>query len=92
MGLDVISSEIISECVKEHGSGELFFRRDGLEFESRRVEARQAYLAAQTELDEGHRLAISQAAITPGMTKPQVTAAWGLLEEDTRLGIWSCDR
>ena len=64
MPLDVISSEIISECVKKHGNGELFFRPDGLEFEDRRTAMRQAYLETHPELDEQHRLAISKAAMT----------------------------
>lgn len=87
MAIEILSSEIIPACLKEHGKGELFFRGDGLEFEARRAKVRQAYLASHPEISEKHRLAISKTAITPGMTKLEVTAAWGLLEEDTRMAL-----
>jgi hypothetical protein len=80
----VNSNEIISECLKEYGKGELFFRADGLEFEERRTQVRSKYLASDPEVEPEYREAILQAAITPGMTMEQVIAAWGLLEEDTR--------
>lgn len=78
------SSEIITECLKEHGKGELFARTDGLQFEARRAEARHQYLEAHPQLSSDHRQLILQAAATPGMTREDVIAAWGLLEEDTR--------
>jgi hypothetical protein len=84
MPLDVISSEIISECLKEYGKGSLFFRTDGLQFEERRAELRREYLRSHPETKPEHNQAILEAAVTPGITKPEVTAAWGLLEEDTR--------
>ncbi len=87
MPLDVISSEIISACLKRYGHGELFFRRDGLEFEDRRAAMRQAYLETHRELKDEYQQSIARAAITPGMTKPDVIAAWGLLEEDTRMAF-----
>ena len=84
MPVDIISSEIIYECLKEHGKGSRFSRTDGLQFEARRAELRREYLERHPETAPEHREAILQAAVTPGMTKPEVTAAWGLLEEDTR--------
>jgi hypothetical protein len=78
------SSEIITECLKEHGKGELFPRTDGLEFEARRAEARHQYLETHPQLSSENRQLILQAAATPGMTREDVIAAWGLLEEDTR--------
>lgn len=80
----VNSNEIISECLKEHGKGELFLRADGLEFEERRTKARSKYLESHPEVEPDYREAILKAAITPGMTREQVIAAWGLFEEDTR--------
>lgn len=80
----VNSNEIISECLKEHGKGELFRRADGLEFEERRVNARNKYLESHPETEPEYREAILNAAITPGMTREQAIAAWGLFEEDTR--------
>jgi len=84
MVIETNSSEIISECAKEYGKGELFSRTDGLQFEARRVEARRSYLESHAQLDPDHRQAILAAAATPGMTRQDVSAAWGLLEEDTR--------
>jgi hypothetical protein len=84
MDLDVNSGEIISECLKQHGRGELFARTDGLQFEAQRAEARRLYLEAHPDTESTHREAILNAAITPGMTRNEVIAAWGLLEEDTR--------
>jgi hypothetical protein len=84
MDIDINSGEIISECRKQHGRGELFARRDGLQFEARRAEVRSSYLEAHPETDPQYREAILNAAITPGMTRDEVIAAWGLVEEDTR--------
>ncbi|MDX6614567.1 MAG: hypothetical protein QOD75_3753 [Blastocatellia bacterium] len=84
MDLEINSGLIISECLKHHGQGQLFFRADGLAFETRRSEARLEYLAAHDDIDPPTRAAILAAAITPGMTRNEVIAAWGLLEEDTR--------
>jgi hypothetical protein len=84
MPVDIISSEIIYECLKEHGKGSLFFRTDGLQFEARRAQLRREYLQTRPETTPQHHEAILKAAVTPGMTKPEVTAAWGLIEEDTR--------
>jgi hypothetical protein len=84
MSFEVNSGRIISECLKEHGKGNLFFRADGLEFEERRELARRTYLESHPEIDPAHRQAILKAAITPGMTQNDVITAWGLFEEDTR--------
>lgn len=81
---EIISSEIVFECLKEHGKGKLFFRTDGLQFESRRAEVRSQYLEAHPEIKTEHREAILKGAITPGMTRDEVIAGWGLVEEDTR--------
>lgn len=80
----VNSNEIISECLKEYGKGKLFFRADGLEFEKRRTQVRNKYLESHPEVEPEYRGVILQAAITPGMTREQVIAAWGLFEEDSR--------
>lgn len=85
MDLEVNSGELISECRKQYGNGQFFPRTDGLRFEARRVIARREYLDAHPEINPQHREAILNAAITPGMTRADVIAAWGLLEEDTRL-------
>ena len=79
------SSEIIAECLKEYGQGALFPRTDGLQFEARRAAARQQYLESHPQLGPKHRQLILQATVTPGMTREDVIAAWGLLEEDTRI-------
>lgn|GEM_PF-2294189 len=85
MSVNVISGEIIFECLKQHGQGEFFSRRDGLEFSAARAAARRDYLDSHPEIIPPYRDAILKAAITPGMTRAEVIAAWGLLEEDTRL-------
>jgi hypothetical protein len=82
---DITSTQIISHCEKEYGKGELFFRADGLEFEARRAQLRSAYLQAHPVIEPEHREAILKSAVTPGMTREEVSAAWGLLEEDTRM-------
>jgi hypothetical protein len=87
MNWEITSAQIISECLKEHGKGQLFFRTDGLEFEERRSELRRNYLDARETASPENRAAIVKAAITPGMTREEVSAAWGLLEEDTRLSF-----
>jgi hypothetical protein len=84
MNVEVNSGEIISECLKEYGKGNLFVRADGLGFEERRAEARRQYLESHAAIDPEYRQAIMTAAITPGMTREEVIAAWGLLAEDTR--------
>jgi hypothetical protein len=85
MNVEANSHEIISECLKHYGKGQCFSRTDGLQFEARRAELRRAYLESHPDLEEEFRKAILAAAAIPGMTRDQVVAAWGLLEEDTRL-------
>lgn len=80
----LLSQRIIAECRKRHGFGGLFFRTDGLEHEERRAAMRQRLLEANPETAAEHRAAILKTAVTPGMTRGEATAAWGLLEEDTR--------
>ena len=82
--IDINSGEIIAECLKKYGQGELFARTDGLQFEAQRADVRRAYLEAHPETSPQHREAILNAAITPGMTRDEVIAAWGLIEKDTR--------
>jgi hypothetical protein len=48
----VNSNQIILECLKEHGKGKLFFRTDGLEFETRRARVREKFL----NVPESHAL------------------------------------
>lgn len=78
-----LSYKIINECRKRHGMGKLFSRTDGLQYEERRAAQRQRFLEANLEIGADHRAAILKAAITPGMTRGEATAAWGLLDEDT---------
>lgn len=87
MTTETTSSQILAECLKQHGKGEQFFRTDGLEFEARRSELRDKFLAEHPSIAEAHRESILKAAVVPGMTKEEITAAWGLLEEDTRLSF-----
>jgi hypothetical protein len=87
MSLEIDSHEIISACLKEHGKAELFFRTDGLQFEERRALARREYLESHPRIEPGHREAILKAAATPGMSREEITAAWGLLDEDTRVAF-----
>ena len=82
--VDLTSYKIIAECRKRHGLGKLFFRTDGLEQEERRAALRQRFLEANPNIGADHRAAILKAAVTPGMTRGEATAAWGLLDEDTR--------
>ena len=81
--IDVSSYDIIAECRKRHGAGELFPRTDGLEQEERRAAQRRRFLEANPDISAEHRDAILKAAVTPGMTRGEATAAWGLLDEDT---------
>src|SRR5437868_14059839 len=82
--LELTSYKIISECRKRHGDGRFFSRTDGLEHEERRAAQRQRFLEANPEIGERHRKAIIEATVTPGMTRGEATAAWGLLDEDTK--------
>jgi hypothetical protein len=81
--VDVTSYQIIAECRKRHGDGRLFFRTDGRQHEEARDALRQRFLAANPDIGDDHREAILKAAVTPGMTRGEATAAWGLLDEDT---------
>src|SRR5437764_6004626 len=79
-----LSYKIINECRKRHGLGKLFFRTDGLQHEERRAALRERFLEANPHIVADHRAAILKAAVTPGMTRGEATAAWGLLDEDTQ--------
>lgn len=81
---DVTSYEIITECQKYHGAGKLFFRSDGLQNEERRDAQRHRFLEANPGIGTERRKQILSAGVTPGMTRGEATAAWGLLDEDTR--------
>lgn len=81
---DLTSYRIISECRKHFGDGRLFLRTDGQQHEERRNALRQRFLEANPEIGSHHRELILKAAVTPGMTRGEATAAWGLLDEDTR--------
>ena len=82
---EITSGQIVFDCLKEYGKGELFLRTDGLQFEERRARVRLQYLEAHPET--AHYNAIENAAVTPGMTRAEVIAAWGLIEEDTRMAF-----
>ncbi|MDT7807661.1 MAG: hypothetical protein QOJ70_1474 [Acidobacteriota bacterium] len=81
---DLPSYKIVAGCRQRHGDGRLFFRTDGREHEERRAAQRQRFLEANPDIGEQHREMIRKAAVTPGMTRGEATAAWGLLDEDTR--------
>ena len=66
------------------GEGQLFLRRDGLENTPERVAARHAYLEAYPDTRPEYRMAILEAGITPGMTRRETVAAWGLDEKELR--------
>lgn len=87
MDLDILSGDIVLACLQAHGRDEFFFRTDGLQFEERRAKLRREYLEAHPDISEQHRQAILSASATPGMTREELTAAWGLLEEDTRMSF-----
>lgn len=87
MNVEITSHQITSECLKHYGKDELFSRTDGLQFETRRADLRREYLDAHPGVEPDYRQAILDAAATPGMTRDEVIAAWGLLEEDTRLAF-----
>jgi hypothetical protein len=82
---EITSHGIISECFKAHGKAELFPRNDGLQFEERRAQVRREYL--ESHPSTAHHQAIVKAAVTRGMTRAEVIAAWGLIEEDTRMAF-----
>ncbi|HEV7474471.1 MAG TPA: DUF4265 domain-containing protein [Pyrinomonadaceae bacterium] len=84
MDIAINSSEIIFECLQEHGKGKFFPRTDGLRFEDQRAAMRAAYLESHPRINPEHRQAIEMASATPGMSREEVVAAWGLLDEDTR--------
>lgn len=75
--------DIIDECRRRYGAGELFPRTDGLQEEESRAAQRRRFLEANPDITSEHRAAILKAAVTPGMSRGEVTAAWGLLDEDT---------
>lgn len=85
MDLELNSTEIIEGCSQEHGKGRRFYRTDGLQFEERRAADRLTYIESHPATNDEHREAILSAAAIPGMTTEELTAAWGLLEEDTRM-------
>ncbi|MBC8030482.1 MAG: hypothetical protein H7Z16_10255 [Pyrinomonadaceae bacterium] len=77
------SHQIIAECRKRHGAGKHFPRTDGLQREERRDALRQRFLDANPDIGDSTRQLILQATATPGMSRAEATAAWGLLDEDT---------
>lgn len=85
MTTEITSHSITADCLRHFGKGELFYRTDGLQFEQRRADLRRDYLEAHPGTTPEFREAILNAAATPGMTEDEVSAAWGLLEEDTRM-------
>ena len=77
-----IADMIIQACRRRDGRGRTFYRTDGLTDEPRRRAAREAYLNEHPETSPAGRELILKGGVTPGMLKAEVTAAWGLLEED----------
>jgi hypothetical protein len=84
MGHGQIAEFIIGECMSGYGRGQLFLRRDGLENTPERISARLNYLDAHPETRAQYQHAILEAGITPGMTRWEVTVAWGLDEIERR--------
>jgi hypothetical protein len=82
VGRHEIVSLIIDSCLKRHGEGQVFYRGDGLAFEARRVARRAAYLEEHPETKPEYRELIEKGAITPGMSRGESIAAWGLIDED----------
>lgn len=74
---------VVSECLKFHGWGESFARADGLEHEESRRALRDALIAGRKVRPE-RRESVLRAEVTPGMSKSEVTAAWGLTHADAR--------
>jgi hypothetical protein len=58
--------------------GRIFFRTDGLQFEERRAEMRRTYLETHPEISEEQRRTVLAASATPGMTREELSTAWGL--------------
>src|SRR5687767_11575076 len=88
MGHGQVAEFIMEQCLLGRGRGQLFLRRDGLENTPGRVAARRDYLEAHPETRPEYREAILEAGITPGMTRRETVAAWGLDQEE--LGSFSC--
>ena len=84
MGRERAGGPIIEECLKRHGEGEVFHRTDGLAFYGWRAIKRAAYLREHPETRPERRELIKSAGVTPGMTRDEAVAAWGLIEDDTR--------
>ena len=82
MGHGEIPYLIMSSCDERRGEGLVFFRRDGLEFSPERVRLRAEYLRQHPDIKPEYRRALERAGVTHGMTRWEVIAAWGLLEED----------
>ena len=82
MGREQIVGLIIDECRKRHGEGQVFYRTDGLAFEERRAAKRAAYLREHPETRDEYRELIESAGVTPGMSRDETIAAWGLVRED----------
>ena len=84
MGRQEIVELIIGECLEGYGAGEVFYRGDGLAFEERRAAKRAAYLQEHPETSPEYRELIEKGGVTPGMSRFEAIAAWGLVEEDIK--------
>ena len=84
MNVELTHEQVVSECLKFHGWGEFFPRTDGLEHEAGREAARRQFLDEHRDTRPEHADAILRAAVTPGMKKEEVSAAWGLTHSDAR--------
>lgn len=84
MGREEVVSLIIDECRKRYGAGEVFYRGDGLAFHGWRATRREDYLRAHPETRPEHRELIRRAGVTPGMSRAEFAAAWGIIEDDMR--------
>lgn len=84
MGHGQVAEFIRDMCWRGEVAGLLFLRRDGLENTPERVAKRHAYLEAHPETRPEYRKAILEAGVTPGKTRRETVAAWGLDEQELR--------
>lgn len=84
MGREQADGLIIEECRKRYGEGEVFRRSDELAGHGWRATKRATYLRAHPETSPEHRELIERAGVTPGMSRAEFAAAWGIIEEDMR--------
>ena len=78
---------VAEACRSRYGWARDFPRTDGLERHPSREALRDAYLREHPETAPHHCELIWKATVTVGMTKGEVIAAWGLIEEDLSAAV-----